>query len=654
MFHRNPISCLFILLTSIGILIGCDKSEKSTNGGRYQIKEQDRGKYDAGYASEYSSYAEYDKAITAGFQLAIDDLFSSSRTIRTEAGEKLQIYRMENAKELTFVSRIPDLVRALAAEEESIVFGAAKFLRAMSSRAQERQKVVTEFKLAVNELINVLLDESKTPETRRWTAMAIKNVGRNLGDDAMAEFIPALELTCHDESYDVHDWSLDALAGFRHEAQVALPNIFVELRKKGRRGMNAAEAIQFIGSNPEDCVAELIGGLKDPKQLHPDPGGMVSSEDLFIEYVVKALAVFGSDSKEAVKLLIPLLSHSNNDIQAEAAFTLECIGESSAPAIDQLAELAKEADKWQTYFGSQSRAWSALCECGKEGIERAVKISNGMEASWIDLSQLREDCGRFQALIQLKQLTQLKVYDTIRHDPDGEGFQWQNPVTPLPVQKDRNLELIKKFKQVESLELPLNTSNELLKKLHNFKNLKSIKIENDWDSRTQVVLDDESLFHLSQIESLEHLIINGHLSVTSEGIDHLRRLKNLKKLLFHNDSLLASDIKVLNRLHTLEWLDIGGKMNEDSLKHLKNLPQLKSFDPPYDIGDLGAKHIAANLPQLESLYLNFSNITSGAVGDLSKMKNLKYLALWNTDLANDPALSELIEALPNCRVVNLD
>ena len=117
-------------------------------------------------------------------------------------------------------------------------------------------------------------------------------------------------------------------------------------------------------------------------------------------------------------------------------------------------------------------------------------------------------------------------------------------------------------------------------------------------------VSDEALSHAGQIESLEFLHVGGAASqVTDSGLTHLRSLRHLRVL---------------------------------SVGHCRR------------ITDAGLESLA-ELPALETLYLNNTPITDAGLKHLAKISTLKSLMLTDCKLS-ESALDDLQDALPWCRI----
>ena len=102
------------------------------------------------------------------------------------------------------------------------------------------------------------------------------------------------------------------------------------------------------------------------------------------------------------------------------------------------------------------------------------------------------------------------------------------------------------------------------------------------------------------------------------------------------------------------------KVTDKGMAHLSHLRDLKNLSlRATSVGDAGVATIVKDHPDLEHLNLCHTSITSSCVSDLSRLKKLQILWVYETPL-NGPypeqsnATKELMRLLPDCDVMWID
>jgi len=189
--------------------------------------------------------------------------------------------------------------------------------------------------------------------------------------------------------------------------------------------------------------------------------------------------------------------------------------------------------------------------------------------------------------------------------------------------------------------------------------------------------NDEALFHLSQVKSLESLVL-GYGKFTNKGLEYLTALDNLKRLDIPNNSGFTDDgLSHLTKLPLLEELQLRANQFTDvgmsSTAKLTNLKRLELWGHRANITDKGLAHLA-DMSRLSYLVIkgNFKDEGLAHVGNLNKLSYLdisgdftdeglhhleglnllKQLKISSGSKLNPQALQDLHSKLPNLLVLN--
>ncbi|MBN2379596.1 hypothetical protein JXM67_07330 [candidate division WOR-3 bacterium] len=235
-----------------------------------------------------------------------------------------------------------------------------------------------------------------------------------------------------------------------------------------------------------------------------------------------------------------------------------------------------------------------------------------------------------------QELSSLKVLDLA-----------SNPVTDLGLARIKDLKLLRDLNleyteitdtgmaclssMISLKELDLSSTSITCSGLDTscmFRNLEELNLSNSF-------VNDEGLRNLSRCENLKTLTISNHeespYRFAIEGLSNLKRLKFLEDLQIFGPADIDGDwLAVLCEIPTLKKLHISGE---------------------YSIGDSDLKHFSGlkNLQQLELGYGNKREITDVGLENLSAVKTLKYLSIWESDVSDD-GLSQIKHALPECKM----
>src|SRR5262249_4255356 len=205
-------------------------------------------------------------------------------------------------------------------------------------------------------------------------------------------------------------------------------------------------------------------------------------------------------------------------------------------------------------------------------------------------------------------------------------------------------------KPVVKVELAFNkkATDEGLKNLAELTSLRSLSLY--WCGQ----ITDAGMKHVKELTTLETLNL-GNTSVTDVGVAELKDLKNLKSLTLSGCIRMTDkSTETINGFADLDDLAMPSTITDRGVKNLVGLRKLKTlYIGGAVLTDAAMKHIAENMPELESLELGAfigTHISDESVPHFAKLKKLKTLGLSGSRLTKT-GLKELQKALPDCTVM---
>jgi hypothetical protein len=219
-----------------------------------------------------------------------------------------------------------------------------------------------------------------------------------------------------------------------------------------------------------------------------------------------------------------------------------------------------------------------------------------------------------------------------------------------PTLKDDDLSLIWKLKNLESLNLSgcMHITDESLDYIKRIDALKELRLT---ACRS---LSEKGIDYIGEMTNLE--ILDLSMNPENDGLKHLVKLENLKILrIFGSDNLTSEGLKYIGSINNLELLDISGThgISADDLSLLTNLKNLKLLDfsahPPGDINK-NLKYLEL-LPNLEVLDISFcGKLDETGYSSIEKMKKLRKLYIENRG-SFKRVYKRLNENCPNLEII---
>lgn len=156
---------------------------------------------------------------------------------------------------------------------------------------------------------------------------------------------------------------------------------------------------------------------------------------------------------------------------------------------------------------------------------------------------------------------------------------------------------------------------------------------------------DSSIMSVAgSLKNLKELDLTGDV-VVADGMDKLKKLKNLVSLKLGGTFINDKHCKYLEGLESLEVLVLQSNINITDFKFLKKLKNLKELD----LSATGITDISGieKLNKLKKLDLSLTFVED--ISMLGKLKNLEHLVLTGSDSINKQ-VKDLKKAMPGCEI----
>jgi Leucine Rich repeat len=166
--------------------------------------------------------------------------------------------------------------------------------------------------------------------------------------------------------------------------------------------------------------------------------------------------------------------------------------------------------------------------------------------------------------------------------------------------------------------------------------------------RTQVT--DTGLEHLKGLIQLQTLDLSSS-NVTDAGLENLKGLTQLQILVLDSTKVTDAGLEHLKGLTQFQKLGLGATQITDAgLEYLKDLTQLQVLDLRNTIVTDAGLETLKGLTRLQTLILSGTNVTGSGLANLKGLTQLKTLSLMETKVS-DAGLKDLQKALPNCMII---
>jgi Leucine-rich repeat (LRR) protein len=286
-----------------------------------------------------------------------------------------------------------------------------------------------------------------------------------------------------------------------------------------------------------------------------------------------------------------------------------------------------------------------------------VQMTDARLSHLKDLTFLRDLSLRFNPQItdlglkQLAGLLHLEELEFIGSPISDDGLVYLKDMPELAWLRLRKtkitgagLEHLKGLKRLYMLDLSFSAGvgDEGFEHLKKLRNLKRLYLNG-------TAVTNKGLAHVKDMPQLNDLGL-WKTKITDDGLMHLKLLKNLTALVLSETAITDVGLPHLRNLTSLRHLDLQGtKITNDGLVNLRNLTDLENlFLYGTDISDNGLEHLSV-LTNLELLSLSNTDITDEGLTHLSQLKRLVELKLKGTTLSKQ-AVDELQETLPDCKI----
>lgn len=154
---------------------------------------------------------------------------------------------------------------------------------------------------------------------------------------------------------------------------------------------------------------------------------------------------------------------------------------------------------------------------------------------------------------------------------------------------------------------------------------------------------------IGNLRTVEILYV-GDTDLSDDGVHSLRDLKGMKWIDVISTEISDESLKVFARWKQLEVLELSNATNvtDAGMAHLRGMKNLRVLA----LGDLeiddGVKYLR-ELPQLESLALEYGHLTDVGLGHLTDHPSLTYIDVRGT-FVTEEAVAAFVKANPTCEL----
>ena len=162
-------------------------------------------------------------------------------------------------------------------------------------------------------------------------------------------------------------------------------------------------------------------------------------------------------------------------------------------------------------------------------------------------------------------------------------------------------------------------------------------------------ISDNGLIHLRPLSDLRELYLVGS-KISDQGLVHIKALTKLQGLYLATPQVSDVGLQQLEFLPELIRLRLPPRITDAGLARIASHAHLTAIDlSRTGVSDAGLAHLAA-LTRLQTLNLGLTRITSDGLAHLRGLAQLRYLGLFQCDQVSAAAVSELQQALPECKI----
>ncbi len=190
------------------------------------------------------------------------------------------------------------------------------------------------------------------------------------------------------------------------------------------------------------------------------------------------------------------------------------------------------------------------------------------------------------------------------------------------------------------------------KGLVHVKDIPSLRILSFHEGMSRIT--DSGLAYIADIPNLEMLCLHGIKDITDEGIEHLTKMRSLRKLEIGSSQVTDKGLAYLAQIKTIERLDLPQDQHgitDTGLAHLGTLPNLRHLaitrihfiDPKMNKEYYTDKGLAelSKCRLLEELNIGSPGITDEGMRHVARLINLKKLMLFGCENVTNEGLAQL-------------
>jgi Leucine-rich repeat (LRR) protein len=165
-------------------------------------------------------------------------------------------------------------------------------------------------------------------------------------------------------------------------------------------------------------------------------------------------------------------------------------------------------------------------------------------------------------------------------------------------------------------------------------------------------LTSNGLQHLAGLTEMIELDLSNCRGIDDAGLAHLSKCRKLQYLYLDNTRIADKGLPWIASNRQLRALDLSEtKVTDQGIAALAGLPELESLSLNRTAITTRSLAVLRTLPKLDSLYLGGTELDDTAIAELGQLKQLRYLAQWNTGITA-AGREQLRQTLPACKLVD--